>query len=78
MMTQGGVTLHRRPSSGSIPCWGKCGRTISSNKALCYACTLEQQARDTAASEPSTQALAETDPMTTGGYGKILGAEAMK
>lgn len=34
----GGITIHRRPTRGSIPCWGKCGRRISANKALCLSC----------------------------------------
>ena len=46
----GRVTIHRRQKTGSIPCWGKCGRTISANKALCRTCQ-EEHDRTTAAAD---------------------------
>ena len=36
---RGGITIHRRPTSGSVLCFGGCGRTISANKALCLECS---------------------------------------
>ena len=68
----GGITIRRRPLSGSVPCWGKCGRTISANKALCLACSLKAEA-DAAATASQTgpddnaPAVAEADPTHAGG-----------
>lgn len=37
-----GVTIHRGPKRGSVPCWGKCGRRVSAGRALCLRCQQAQ------------------------------------
>lgn len=71
---KGMVTIHRRPKSGSVPCFGGCGKRIAANKALCLACATAAEAAQLATAQSpdnpaggTTQPTAETDTPTGGG-----------
>ena len=69
----GGVTIHKRPKRGSLPCWGRCGRRVSANASHCLSC---KQALEAAATSHPSQSSAPSAAPDQDGAKVLAGVDA--